>query len=431
MLENTTKTEVCELVSPRTYIYTTRKNALAYLNQKDPNVLLQKMDQVCKIENRVAGLFDNATDPKNRPDPYRLAYIDNTVTNLYMYATQYHTGYNTTAMQAVLDVDHFTNDGWGPWHEQGHTRQTPSWRWIEPLTEVTNNIFSMSVGRENGQKSRLEQEGCYDKALTFFNSPNKDFDSIDDVFLQLVMFWQLDLGFGPNFYPRLHQMYRKLNKLQIPPALSGDIGKQMFIQMASICAERNLTPFFDMWGMSPSEKTFENINSLPTLNKQIWLSTDSSPMVEYRIPDNFDIPQMPNIDPPQNLDGQRAVIASYISDKFALDLDDDGVAMATRSNNLSQQWQLIKQGDYFVLKNLQYISYIKDIDGTIGVTNDIDQATKFSFVLLESTLQGHLYELHSSNRLLTIDGTTVQDGTKLTLIDKNFSINQRFVINFE
>jgi len=52
MLDEPTSSGVCELVSKRTYIYTTYQNAKKYLDGKDPNILLQKIDEVCSIQDR-------------------------------------------------------------------------------------------------------------------------------------------------------------------------------------------------------------------------------------------------------------------------------------------------------------------------------------------------------------------------------------------
>jgi len=121
----------------------------------------------------------------------------------------------------------------------------------------------------HGMATRLENENKYSDAFSYFNKSNKDFDVISDVFLQLVMFWQLHLSFGKNFYPKLHKMYREIGSSQLPNSDSGDVGKQLFIYMTSLCANRNLSPFFEMWGIIPLQQTLEKINSLPSLTSPI------------------------------------------------------------------------------------------------------------------------------------------------------------------
>ncbi len=81
----------------------------------------------------------------------------------------------------------------------------------------------------------------------------KNYDQIDNLFVKLGMFWRLDLAFGDNFYPKLHQMYR-LTSLEELGDGSDEEKKQLFITMASKVANRDLTPFFEIWGLMPSEK---------------------------------------------------------------------------------------------------------------------------------------------------------------------------------
>ena len=74
-------------------------------------------------------------------------------------------------------------------------------------------------------------------------------------FEKLVMFWQLHLAYGDQFYPKLHQMYRMLHDVEMPK--SDDEKKQMFIYMTSKAAGQNLIPFFEKWGLTPNEETVE------------------------------------------------------------------------------------------------------------------------------------------------------------------------------
>lgn len=57
-----------------------------------------------------------------------------------MYAYPNRTAYVGDAIQNVLDINKFTKDGWGPWHEMGHQRQQTPWLW-DGLMEVTTNYL--------------------------------------------------------------------------------------------------------------------------------------------------------------------------------------------------------------------------------------------------------------------------------------------------
>ncbi|TKI73390.1 M60 family metallopeptidase, partial [Bacillus mycoides] len=127
----------------------------------------------------------------------------------FMYATEYRTAYVGDAIQYVLDINKFTTDGWGPWHEAGHLRQQVPWRFYN-MGEVQNNIYSLAVEKAFGQPSRLEEEGVYPKVSRYLVQENKNYDEISDVFVKLAMLWQLHLAYGEEFYPKLHQLYRDM-----------------------------------------------------------------------------------------------------------------------------------------------------------------------------------------------------------------------------
>ncbi len=139
----------------------------------------------------------------------------------------------------------------------------------------------MAVQTTFGHKTRLEQEGRYEAAFAYLGKP--DAQEKMNEFEKLVMFWQLHLAYGDQFYPNLHQMYRLLHDTERPK--SDEEKKQMFIYMTSKVAGQNLIPFFDKWGLSANDATREKIAklNLPKLEKEIWLSTDSNPIREKQI----------------------------------------------------------------------------------------------------------------------------------------------------
>ncbi|PEF08598.1 hypothetical protein CON23_31705, partial [Bacillus thuringiensis] len=91
----------------------------------------------------------------------------------YMYATSYRTAYVGDAIQYVLDINKFVKDGWGPWHEAGHLRQQSPWKFYN-MTEVQNNIYSLSVEKAFNQPSNLEKSGIYPKAFQYLEQVNKN-----------------------------------------------------------------------------------------------------------------------------------------------------------------------------------------------------------------------------------------------------------------
>lgn len=275
MLDKYPNAHAVELKGERSLITASPERIKKYLidSNTDPVELLKKIDESIRIEDRVSGLSEE------QADKHYVHFVEDNHSDLYMYAYPNRTAYVGDAIQNVLDINKFTKDGWGPWHEMGHQRQQTPWLW-DGLMEVTTNIYSMSVQRAFGNPSRLESDSTYEKAFAYLNKPEseKDYNKIDDVFMKVVMFWQLDLAFGEEFYPKLHQLYRSMPKEEVPTTSDEKI--QDFIYNTSKVAKQNSLPFFDKWGLKASSETRQKIEALnyPTLTTPIWESTDSKPV---------------------------------------------------------------------------------------------------------------------------------------------------------
>ncbi|MEV2646369.1 M60 family metallopeptidase [Paenibacillus larvae] len=231
-----------------------------------PNELMKAHDEAIEEENRVAGLDSSKDVHQPAPMKHHMREKDS---GGWMYAWLQHTGYVSNAMKYILNPDIFKRDGWGPWHEVGHTHQMNILNW-SGLGEVTNNIYSMSVQRYFGNHSRLEEDKTYNKVFAYLEQTNKDYNKINDLFVKLAMFCQLDLAYGKDFYPSLHKAYRELNEWSGSDAVK----QQRFIRLASRTANRNLTPFFEKWGLMVTQKTKQQLASLPHLEKKIWQYMD-------------------------------------------------------------------------------------------------------------------------------------------------------------
>ena len=285
MLDKYPDAHAVELKGERVLITASPARVKKYLidSNTDPVQLLKKLDESIRIQDRVSGLSDKEADK------HYVHFVEDNYSSLYMYSYYGRTAYVGDAIQHVLNVKDFTENGWGPWHEAGHQRQQLPWTW-DGLGEVTVNIYSMSVQRAFGNKSRLES-GTYDKAFTYLNKPQseKDYNKIDDVFVKLVMFWQLDLAFGEEFYPKLHQLYRAIPNEELPKTSDEKI--QDFIYNTSKVAQKNLLPFFDKWGLIATPETRQKIENLnyPLLAAPIWEATDSKPVI---VEENGETPDM-------------------------------------------------------------------------------------------------------------------------------------------
>ncbi|MFJ8119832.1 M60 family metallopeptidase [Bacillus mycoides] len=286
MLDQYPNAHAVELKGERVLITASPARVKKYLlgSNTDPVQLLKKMDEATRIQDKVAGLSEEQVDK------HYIHYVEeNHSPDYYMYATSYRTAYVGGAIQYVLDINKFIKDGWGPWHEAGHLRQQSPWKFYN-MTEVQNNIYSLSVEKAftSNQSFRLQQEGAYTKAFQYLEQPNKNYDEVSDVFVKLVMLWQLQLAYGEDFYPQLHQLYREMSSSELPQ--TDENKKQLFMISASKVAKQNLIPFFEKWGLRPNNDTIQKVAVLgyPTLTAEIWKGTDSNPIKP-------DIPNVNNI----------------------------------------------------------------------------------------------------------------------------------------
>ncbi|MGI8304078.1 putative mucin/carbohydrate-binding domain-containing protein [Bacillus paranthracis] len=276
-----------ELRGERSLITSSYDAVQDYMKNTDPTELLKLHDQIIRIENKISGLSEESVGVAKAPKHY-VQFVENRYPEEgdWMNAYYYRTSYVKNAMKYVLDSKELKTDGWGPWHEVGHLHQQAPWEW-EDLGEVTVNIYSLAVQTKFGHQTRLEEEERYKAAFAYLGQT--DAQEKMDEFEKLVMFWQLHLAYGDQFYPKLHQMYRMLQNTEMPK--SDEEKKQLFIYMTSKLAGQNLTPFFEKWGLTPKDDTRDKIEklNLPKLEKEIWLSTDSNPIREkqtglYEVP---------------------------------------------------------------------------------------------------------------------------------------------------
>ncbi|MCQ6285010.1 M60 family metallopeptidase [Bacillus cereus] len=294
-----------ELKGERSLVTASYDAVKNHMGDTDPVELMKLHDKIIRMENSVAGLSEDGMGVAKSPSHY-VQFVEKRVPAKgdHMFATDYHTGYVPDVMDKVLDAEKLTKNGWGPWHEVGHLHQQAPWQWTG-MGETTVNIYSLAVQTALGNKSRMEVDGRYEKAFAYLNQPDekKDFDKSDPV----IMFWQLQLIYGDQFYPRLHQMYRVLSDTEFPMldidgVISDREKKQMFIYMALKASGQNLISYFAKWGLHAEADTVEKVNKLqlPEPKNEIWLSRDSNPIREkqveaYKVPYGEPVNKVPNI----------------------------------------------------------------------------------------------------------------------------------------
>ncbi|RMO79265.1 hypothetical protein ALQ33_00212 [Pseudomonas syringae pv. philadelphi] len=265
---------VVMLTSERAIIVVRYASARDHLS--DPEKLMSYYDQVIGCQDVISGVTGGG-ETEWAIDPNKHFYVE--ADRLYMFATNGYMGFNgASALSDLLSSN--TAVGWGPWHESGHQRQMSSMTWEtgSGMTEVTVNLYSLATQEIlEGRASRLDI--YYPVIKEYLSRQYRDFNAIPDAFHKVVMLWQLRLTFGIPLYGQLHQRYRLM---QNPPVQDGE-KIQRFIVEASLISGRDLSTFFDRWGIYSTPETLRQIADLSPLEKPIW-ETDATTTFPLPLP---------------------------------------------------------------------------------------------------------------------------------------------------
>ncbi|MGG0290501.1 M60 family metallopeptidase [Bacillus pacificus] len=277
MLNKYPDAHAVQLKSKKALLTVTSDSAKKYIVDQNPIPLLETYDKMIQAEDKISGLSENDSNPLHRPTSRTWAFVENpNAKDWGMYASLDGAVFTTAgnAIESTLNINEF---GWGQYHEAGHARQQYPWN-FKNMTEVQVNIYSLAAQKALGKPSRLETDGVYPRVANYLKQNNKNYDNLDDGSVKLAMLWQLHLAYGEEFYPNLHKFYRELSENQLPT--TEEAKKQDFMYYASKAAKQNLLPFFDQWGLAPSQETRQKIEDLnyPKLIAPIWEGTDSKPV---------------------------------------------------------------------------------------------------------------------------------------------------------
>ncbi|MDM5265054.1 M60 family metallopeptidase [Bacillus wiedmannii] len=282
MMNNYPNAHAVQLKSERAVLTVTRDSANKYIVNQDPVPLLNKYDEMIRAQDKISGLSETDPNPLHRSTRRIWAFVENPNAQSWdMYASRDGAVFTTAgeAIKSTLNVNEF---GWGQMHEAGHARQQYPWTWndLRGMGEVTNNLYSLAAFKKiyPNKPTRLDTEGDYNRAFAYLKQTNKEYKNIDDLFVKLVMLWQLHLAYGDDFYPNLHKLYREIPEDQLPKTDEDKI--QAFIYNTSKIAKQNLLPFFDQWGLKATQETRQKVEALnnPTLIAPIWEATDAKPV---------------------------------------------------------------------------------------------------------------------------------------------------------
>ena len=228
------------------------------------------MDEVVIHMNAFCGLSSHAIDFAHKSPHY--VYIVNPDTGAGGASAHplYLSFHNSGGLVRNLLVGPESNQ-WGLYHEVGHTYQMSEITWLG-LVEKTVNLYAVAVQEALGYPNYLDEPGVYSVVMAYREIPKaeRDLSTMKSDKLTVLMFDQLRRGFGANFYARLFQVIRRENVCGLPEPETNLAVKQHFIRTAARVSNRNLTPFFEEWGIPMDDVTRTELAKYPDLKVPIW-----------------------------------------------------------------------------------------------------------------------------------------------------------------
>lgn len=327
---------VVMLTSERAIIVVRYESARLYIT--DPEKLMAYYDEVIRSQDDISGALGEG-ETEWAIDPNKHFHVE--ADTGYMFAADGHMGYSGAVALRYLLSGNIAKERWGPWHESGHQRQIDPMTWAG-MTEVTVNIYSLATQeRMDGRASRLDNQ--YPSIKQYLNSSHRVFSELPNLFQKAAMFWQLHQTFGPPFYPQLHQRYRLM---QAPPQQSGD-KIQRFIVETSLISGRDLSTFFDKWGIYSTPETLRQITDLPSLEKPIW-ETDATITFPISLPVPVYFPELTHILSDLKADFNQTTRFSINEkwfEKFRYNVTRNGLVMATVNHAVCTNCSVILDGN--------------------------------------------------------------------------------------
>jgi hypothetical protein len=154
---------------------------------------------------------------------------------------------------------------WGFFHEIGHNMQNLNWV-FGGTTEVSNNFFSIYMfdrlmGGRDDSHTGVSSANTQKMMKKYFAEGANYEKWKGDAFLGLIMFRQMQEGFGWESFKAFFKEYQKIG-----PSigrLNDQQKRDLWVKTYSNVVKRNLAPFFNTWGVGISEQTQKELAVLP------------------------------------------------------------------------------------------------------------------------------------------------------------------------
>ena len=204
-------------------------------------------------------------DLSGRPLP---RYQERMVCDIEISAGALHSGYpmmgHLSHAADLADYEKVSKAGtWGWFHELGHNHQRSPWR--KPV-EVSVNIFSMYT-METVVGLATEDVGWFKKCIPLARKfyadglPEGQTGWANGYVLPLAMYTQMRKQFGWEFYKKIFRGYEEMGSAKWPRDEQAQ--RDLWLVLSSKAAGRDLSPFYDRWGFTTTDKAKAQVASLP------------------------------------------------------------------------------------------------------------------------------------------------------------------------
>ncbi len=260
---------------------------------------LRALDEMMALFYRYKGLSDDAENVVDQcPRGHINIRCQRVPENSLLYAAPDHIGVGidsgvisalVTAAPLQRDEEGMPSGGFDSWpvaHAIGHALGQKAYA----VPEVTGSLFAiLAADRGTSESVRLSYEDVYRK-VTSGESGRAREDLV-----QAALYWQLHLAYDDDgaytaynsraemlqslFYARVNTYARTPSGAPKPKgvalALSGSV-EQNFMRLACAAAQRDLSEFFERWGMTPNDATTAYMAQFPQETRAIWYITDDA-----------------------------------------------------------------------------------------------------------------------------------------------------------
>lgn len=218
----------------------------------DPQALIEWYDELylhyCELDGR-------------KPGPTKTRYVP----DVQISKGSMHSGnpimYHLTSIPRLTTLDHIRYENWGAMHELGHSFQRGDYN-FEGTTEVTCNVFvlyAIDKMKLTGRSIHMKLDLLGQRYLA--RGPNFT-EWQQDSGTGLSFYWGMIKTFGWKPYKKMFRAYWRLSRKERPR--TDDQKRDLFLEIMSKAARRNLGPYFKRWGIPVSDGALKGVARLPS-----------------------------------------------------------------------------------------------------------------------------------------------------------------------